>query len=131
MKKTSLLLLLLSFTLVTAQTNTQNYIKTIEYLDDTENVNNAKITVQYFDGLGRPIQVIAHKQSPSQKDIITHIEYDEFGRQVKDYLPVALTTNNNMQFVPEATLMTRYGQYYGNANTYNTDIFYSEKALEA
>ena len=30
---------------------------------------------------------MAHQQSNSGKDIVTHIEYDAFGRQTRDYLP--------------------------------------------
>ena len=46
-------------------------------------------TVTYFDGLGRPIQNVVTKGSASQKDIITGIEYDSYGREVKKYLPYA------------------------------------------
>ncbi len=44
-------------------------------------------SVTYFDGLGRPIQQRAIKASPNQKDIVTHITYDDLGRQTKEYLP--------------------------------------------
>ncbi|WP_232509208.1 DUF6443 domain-containing protein [Chryseobacterium sp. StRB126] len=33
-------------------------------------------TVQYFDGLGRPKQVVNVKNSPLGKNWIIHIEYD-------------------------------------------------------
>ncbi|QSW87973.1 RHS repeat protein [Flavobacterium endoglycinae] len=49
-------------------------------------------SIAYFDGLGRPIQNIAIKASPSKQDIVTHISYDGFGRQDKDYLPFMPTT---------------------------------------
>ncbi len=44
-------------------------------------------SIVYFDGLGRPKQQIAIKASPSIKDIVTHIDYDNYGRQSKEYLP--------------------------------------------
>ncbi|ALM08802.1 hypothetical protein SB49_14055 [Sediminicola sp. YIK13] len=44
-------------------------------------------SVTYFDGLGRPKQSVGIKASPSKKDIITHMSYDEYGRMPKDYLP--------------------------------------------
>ncbi|MBC9929137.1 DUF6443 domain-containing protein [Chitinophaga qingshengii] len=44
-------------------------------------------TVTYFDGLGRPVQVIAIQGSPEKKDIITPTEYDNYGRTVKKVLP--------------------------------------------
>lgn len=43
--------------------------------------------ISYFDGLGRPIQQIAIRQSPNKKDIVTHSGYDSYGRQDKNWLP--------------------------------------------
>ncbi|MGB3453870.1 MAG: DUF6443 domain-containing protein, partial [Moheibacter sp.] len=73
---------------LSAQTGTKNYIKATEYLNETADPNSAVITVQYYDGLGRPEQTVSVKATPTGKDIVTKIEYDEFGRQTRDYLPV-------------------------------------------
>ncbi|KRD11761.1 hypothetical protein ASE21_08685 [Flavobacterium sp. Root901] len=76
-------------------------------------VNNSDVTenITYFDGLGRPIQKIDIKASPSMKDVITHISYDEFGRKFRDYLPymdtssslasyrIAAETNTNAYYI--------------------------------
>ncbi|WP_394747811.1 fibronectin type III domain-containing protein [Spongiimicrobium salis] len=43
--------------------------------------------IVYVDGLGRNRQQIAIKQSFDNKDIIIPMEYDSFGRQIKEYLP--------------------------------------------
>lgn len=43
--------------------------------------------IQYFDGLGRPIQTVITSASPQFKDIINPVEYDAFGRETKKYLP--------------------------------------------
>src|SRR5690554_940492 len=79
---------------VLGQSLGQNYVKNIIYKTETTSALPASpdaedglVNVTYFDGLGRPIQQNAHKQSDTGNDIITHIEYDEFGRQVKNYLP--------------------------------------------
>ncbi|WP_185147098.1 DUF6443 domain-containing protein, partial [Chryseobacterium sp. CH25] len=70
-------------------TPTENYIQSKSYLDyNGSTASKTSETVQYFDGLGRPKQVVNVKASPQGKDVVTHIEYDPFGRQVKDYLPV-------------------------------------------
>jgi len=50
-------------------------------------------TVNYFDGLGRPLQNVFTQGSPSQKDIVTGIEYDNFGREIKNYLPYSDLNN--------------------------------------
>ncbi len=69
----------------------ENYILTTNYLSETldgEVSNGEKQeTITYIDGLGRPKQQIGIRQSPTGKDIITHIGYDPFGRQNKNYLP--------------------------------------------
>ncbi|GAB1856713.1 hypothetical protein MHTCC0001_15490 [Flavobacteriaceae bacterium MHTCC 0001] len=44
-------------------------------------------SITYFDGLGRPKQSIGIKAAPDKKDILTHISYDAFGRQDKEWLP--------------------------------------------
>ena len=49
--------------------------------------------ITYFDGLGRPKQNINIKGSPNKKDIVTHIEYDSFGRSEKEFLPVESSGN--------------------------------------
>ncbi len=43
--------------------------------------------VQYFDGLGRPIQSIQIAASPTGKDMVQHIAYDEAGRETRKFLP--------------------------------------------
>lgn len=51
-------------------------------------------TVQYFDGLGRPIQTVQVMASPGKKDIVQPVAYDQYGREVYKYLPYAATTAN-------------------------------------
>jgi len=46
-------------------------------------------TITYFDGLGRPIPNVVTNGSASQKDLVTGIEYDQLGLEVKKYLPYA------------------------------------------
>ncbi|MEZ2339424.1 DUF6443 domain-containing protein, partial [Mucilaginibacter sp. RCC_168] len=49
-------------------------------------------TVQYFDGLGRPLQTVQVKGSPANKDVVQPFVYDQFGREATKYLPYAATT---------------------------------------
>ncbi|AZA52349.1 hypothetical protein EG348_04680 [Chryseobacterium sp. G0201] len=78
--------------------NTENYIETRTYLEPvTISSSTAKqiYTVQYFDGLGRPKQVVNVKASPLGRDVVNHIEYDGFGRQAKDFLPIPQSSTQN------------------------------------
>ena len=90
MKRVLKLFLIVFPVLIWAQSSNHNYIKTTEYLD-SDNPTEVKVTIQYYDGLGRPSQINATKQSPNGKDIITKIEYDNFGRKVKEFLPAPST----------------------------------------
>ncbi|AWM14884.1 hypothetical protein DI487_14155 [Flavobacterium sediminis] len=79
--------------LALGQSQDQNYIKQTTYKQANQNqvanpdIDVATIQVNYYNGLGYPIQQISHKQSGTGKDIITYITYDEFGRQTKEFLP--------------------------------------------
>ncbi|MDR6546624.1 RHS repeat-associated protein [Chryseobacterium rhizosphaerae] len=105
--------------------NTENYIQSKTYLD-YNGTTPTKIseTVQYFDGLGRPKQVVNVKASPQGKDVVTHIEYDGFGRQVKDYLPVPQGGTLNGAIVPTPLANATQPGIYGQ------EKIYGEKILE-
>ena len=115
-------------TLVFAQTTTENHVKTTVYQIETPNGNVAdhlkNENIIYYDGLGRPIQQIAVKQSPNSKDIINHIEYDDFGRQSKQYLPYTSTDTNYGMYRTDALIKTQ--QFYNTAKYENTLNPYSE-----
>ncbi len=49
-------------------------------------------TIQYFDGLGRPLQTVQVQGSPSFKDIVQPVAYDVFGREAIKYQPYAAQT---------------------------------------
>ncbi|WP_202913854.1 DUF6443 domain-containing protein, partial [Pararcticibacter amylolyticus] len=80
----------------------QNYILTMtprKPFDGTVNLINksasdVQSTIQYFDGLGRPLQTVQYKGAPSQnKDLVVPNEYDAFGREATKYLPYADASN--------------------------------------
>ncbi|MEO9484968.1 MAG: DUF6443 domain-containing protein [Ekhidna sp.] len=54
-------------------------------------VEDRSVDVQIFDGLGRPIQQISLNASPLAQDIVVPMEYDDLGRQTKNYLPYSDT----------------------------------------
>jgi len=108
----------------TLSTN-ENYVYSKTYLTDpTSSTPKSVESVQYFDGLGRPKQVVNIKASPLQRDVVTHIEYDAFGRQVKDFLPVPQSGTANGAIVTNPL---------GNAtqtDIYGSEIIFSKKEFE-
>jgi hypothetical protein len=104
----------------------ENYVATKTYLEAvTASSTTAKgsATVTYFDGLGRPKQTVNIKATPQGNDVVTHIEYDGFGRQVKDYLPVPQTGSSDGA-IYSLNPLSNAGQVYG------TEKIYAEKVLE-
>lgn len=84
------------------QTTTKNYVK--ETTRRTASVNtgggfvitapaNTHISITtYYDGLGRPVQIVDQNSSPEDnKNIVTHIEYEKNIGQTKQYLPFLTT----------------------------------------
>ncbi|UIR56448.1 RHS repeat-associated core domain-containing protein [Sphingobacterium sp. SRCM116780] len=51
--------------------------------------------IDYFDGLGRKVQSISTKGSPTKRDVVQYVEYDGFGRESMKYLPYAEQTSND------------------------------------
>lgn len=91
---------------------TENYTYSKTYLDYDANNQPTKTseTVQYFDGLGRPKQIVNIKATPTGKDLVTTIPYDGFGRQVDTWLPAPMNTlNGGIQSGAEGAAQTYYG----------------------
>lgn len=139
MKKLLYILVLFPI-LAIGQTQSENYTKVTTYKKPTTtSISNpadtdATVQVTYYDGLGRPIQTIAGKQSNDGKDIITHMEYDQFGRQAKEYLPY-VSRSGTLEFDIDGlnnTLNYADGTSTGLVPTdYNGQNPYSQKFFEA
>jgi len=87
-----------------------NYIVTVTptvEMDAIPTINNkmkltdldALINIDYFDGLGRPIQTVQKGITPLGKDLVSYTEYDGVGRAYKQWLPVPME-NNQGAYVP-------------------------------
>ncbi|MFN8889584.1 MAG: DUF6443 domain-containing protein, partial [Cyclobacteriaceae bacterium] len=79
-------------------------------------IENHSQGIQYFDGLGRPIQNVVTQGSPLKKDIVQPIVYDQFSRESKKYLPV-VTNSLNGWYKPN--LIDAAGNYLNNPSFVN------------
>ncbi len=59
-------------------------------------------TVQYFDGLGRPLQTVQVQGSPLNKDVVQPFAYDQFGREATKYLPYVTSGSNDGSYKIDA-----------------------------
>ena len=124
------------------QTLNQNYIKSTAYkVPSLSSIGSpdpeeAAVTMQYLDGLGRPVQQIAHKQSDTGKDIIVHTQYDAYGRQTHEFLPyVRSSASLSFDTSGEASTLGFYAannvSLTGNPHFETTGNPYGEKVLES
>ncbi len=122
----------------------ENYVYTRTYrqaysssLSQNE-VTPAKATesITYFDGLGRAMQQIGIKQSAGTNDIITHVGYDDYGRQDKEYLPYvegsgsAGTYRGDVSGATKTYYKSHFSADFSSSNN-STANPYSEKLFEA
>lgn len=135
--------LLLCSSPVYSQSSDQNYIMTrvpriegIKNQSDLDmrspNTYQVGTTVQYFDGLGRPLQTVGQSQSPSGKDIIQHYEYDAFGREAKKYLPYSDGIGATASYRSNAISGAAQANFYNSPTNYKpTNSPYSITNYEA
>ena len=119
------------------QSTGNNFIKTTDLLIPVSDSNQISTLgdgeksdlIEYFDGLGRMIQVNDFHITPTGQDIIKHIEYDDFGRQTSDYL--AFPNDADGSFISNAGgLATNYYHSPADHSIPKTDFPYGEKRFD-
>ncbi len=142
MKKLLLTLLLIVPLVGFSQSQNENYVISRTYKDTlrTQQVghdkNKVMTNIQYFDGLGRLKQSIGLEAGGKTNDIVTHVSYDNLGRQTKEYLPFSNGANNANIRTGDVGLATQtyHGQKYAEdfaGVSLPSDInAYSEKSFD-
>ncbi|MBF0577222.1 DUF6443 domain-containing protein [Dysgonomonas sp. GY617] len=118
----------------TSISSNQNYIVTLTPLGQTKAVsyNDKTITVdrtiegdvnvltqiQYFDGLGRPVQTVDMGATPSKKDMLHLLEYDTFGRESKSWLPLNSSVGTG-EYRNPADIISRANSEYKDSRAFS------------
>jgi RHS repeat-associated protein len=102
---------------VSAQTMSENYVKTETVLSG--NGLKSSLSVQYYDGLGRPSVLAAGGVNTENSYVYTMTEYDLQGREVKTWLPSA---GSSSPVMIDASQMASYasGSHGGDDYAYST-----------
>ena len=75
----------------------KNYVKTsTTYAATAGSSLTNRTSIQYLDGLGRPLQTVEQKYAPSGKDVVTAVQYDNQGRVSRTYNPFEATTTTGI-----------------------------------
>ncbi|MDG2194273.1 MAG: DUF6443 domain-containing protein [Polaribacter sp.] len=119
----------------TSALSDQNYIYTIMPQKAVTNMSSITVNsdalknVNYFDGLGRAMQSVAIKQSNSEKDIISHIEYNDLGQQEKTYLSYVPTASGS-DGLYRTDALSNTNSFYNTTKYDFTTNPYSQKTIE-
>ncbi|WP_321439182.1 DUF6443 domain-containing protein [uncultured Bacteroides sp.] len=111
---------------VNSQSSNQNYIKTSTYIKTGAEFIDE---IQYFDGLGRPVEAVQKEITPSNNDLVTYTEYDVAGREYCHWLPVVSKQDNNGLYVDTNTFKSESSNFYDSL--INDDYPYTETILES
>jgi hypothetical protein len=87
-------------------------------------------TSHYFDGLGRPLQTVQRQHSPGSNpvDIVAPVVYDQFGREVYNYLPYAAQTGNTTDGGLKQDPFTDQQNFYQNVYPAQQPAYTGEQA---
>jgi len=108
-----------------AQSTSQNYILTRVYqtADSTKYLDK----IQYFDGLGRPMETVQKAQSSKDGitwvDLVNITQYDGFGREYRHWLPAPATGSTGVYTDTTSFKSLAGSQYTGTEKPYNTTEF--------
>ena len=105
-----------------AQFSNQNYI--ITTVPTTQVTDPTKLTdvscntvIQYYDGLGRPIETVQRGITPQKKDLVNTTIYDGIGREYQHWNP-APSANDNGTYMDINTFQATQKTFYNDVNPY-------------
>lgn len=113
-----LFVMLLCSNAVVGQTASMNYVRKSQMTElytsnPTIDFENARITIDYYDGLGRPIQSVDVAKAIDTYSVYTHTEYDNYGRPYRQWLPVSGPSITG-EYVDPATVQQTAKEFYGD-----------------
>jgi RHS repeat-associated protein len=98
-----------------------NWIRKATYIGDNPYTpNDSIVDIVWYNGLGQPKQtVMVGASAVTSKNIITPVEYDPIGQQIREYLPyISTQATENYDALTSHKQMQYYNSIYGNSEVY-------------
>ena len=89
-----------NYNYITTTTLQKRGVKEVNELESLSADEKSSSTA-YFDGIGRSMQSVIWQASPDKNDIVQPVQYDDFGREVRKYLPYSAADQAG-EYYPEA-----------------------------
>ena len=87
-------------------------------------IGSCRREMQYYDGLGRPVQHLSYRSSTEGRNLVSRQEYDILGRDYKQWLPSPYTSRNNLlSFVPDGNLEHESGIFYEDSCAFAYQVY--------
>ena len=99
----------------------ENYILTRTYTN--EEGTGYLDQIQYYDGLGRPNQLVNKGATPKGHDLVSLQEYDEIGRESNVWLPAVVSSENGGQFVEPSSAKSLSISSNNDSNPYSYSVY--------
>ena len=112
-----------------AQDTNRNYVmKTVHASADSTDTLAQRRTVAYYDGLGRPIQIVLRRGSPNGNDLADRTEYDSLGRESRVWQAIPSPYSNGYP-VDSAMFVTTASTFHSDAAPFKKTL-YDESPLD-
>ncbi len=80
--------------------------------------------MQYYDGLGRPVQHLSFRSSTEGRNLVSRQEYDILGRDWKQWLPLPYVGKDDLlSFVPDRNLEHESGVFYEDSCAFAYQVY--------
>ena len=107
-----------------AQVSTESYVRTRTMLK--EDGSFCLDNIRYYDGLGRPMEVVQKGVTPSRTNLVSLQEYDAVGRESNTWLPVSSASD----FIDLSAFKSSAPGNYGNDAYPYSKLVYESSPLK-
>lgn len=105
----------------------QNFVREIMLCEPDTAIGNtqlqARSTTTFYDGLGRPIQLVKDNAAADSSDIVEMTNYDSYGRERFVWLPTAIhgRESQDLPFSPN-TIESESKSFYGDSRPFTESV---------